>query len=100
MNKFTMFTDAIEDDGDIFMPQPGGTPAFWLASEGYDVWLDGNRGTLYQRHHKNESITEEEYWDFSYTDMALVDQVAQINYITGFTGRESLSYVGKSMGTM
>jgi pimeloyl-ACP methyl ester carboxylesterase len=71
-----------------------------LYKAGFDVWIDGNRGTIYQRGHDNAEITQEEYWNFSSTEMALEDQPAQIEYILETTGKDSLAYVGYSMGTM
>ena len=70
-----------------------------ILEAGFDVWIDGNRGTLYQRDHINESIDEKEYWDFSFYEMGLYDIPAEIEYITDFTGQESLSYIGKSLST-
>lgn len=43
-----------------------------LHDEGYDIWLDGNRGTIYQRGHKYP-VSQEIYWDFSYSDMGVED---------------------------
>ena len=62
--------------------------------------MDGNRGTLYNRDHTDKNISEEKYWDFDVTNMALEDQTAQIEYILAATQSDSISYVGYSMGTM
>ena len=71
---------------------------------GFDVWIDGNRGTKYQRETveylaTGEQIPDDEFWDFTAMDMGLYDQPAQIEYILSATGKESLSYFGYSMGT-
>ena len=67
--------------------------------EGYDIWIEGNRGTIWQRDHTDADITAEEYWDFSFYDMATQDIMAEVEYILGATGEESLSFVGYSMST-
>jgi lysosomal acid lipase/cholesteryl ester hydrolase len=71
-----------------------------LINAGFDVWLDGNRGTLYQRETTPEQLEEAEFWDFTAMDMGMYDQPAQIEYILEQTGKESLSFWGYSMGTM
>jgi hypothetical protein len=43
--------------------------ALWDA--GYDVWIDGNRGTTYNRGHVNADISQKEYWDFTTIDMGI-----------------------------
>ena len=43
-----MYKDALAEGlGDELMPQPGDAFVVGLVNAGYDVWLDGNRGTLY-----------------------------------------------------
>lgn len=90
-----------EDKDRIFpMPEPHVSLPIRLFDEGYDVWIDGNRGGLYQRGHSDEDITQEKYWDWGMNQQGIEDQGAQIEYIIGATGQESLNYVGYSMGTM
>ena len=71
--------------------------AFW--NEGYDIWIQGNKGTVYQDGHTDPDISPADYWDFSYYDMGTEDIVAEIEYILAITGQESLSFIGYSMST-
>jgi hypothetical protein len=68
------------------MPEPSTALPIALFNEGFDVWLDGNRGTIYQRGHKSLDNTSAEYWDFGIIEQGSEDQVAQINYIIDTTG--------------
>ena len=56
---------------------------FW---EGYDIWLDGNRGTEYQKGHTNANISDADYWDFSFHQMALEDMLAEVDFVVDMTG--------------
>lgn len=38
--------------------------AFFLADEGYDVWLANARGSLYSRCHVEFTTDQREYWNF------------------------------------
>ena len=42
----------------------------------------------------------EAFWDFSWDEMAKYDFPANINYVLGWTGRPTLTYVGHSQGTI
>ncbi len=73
--------------------------AFILANLGYDVWLGNNRGNKYSKNHKNISIKEKKFWDFSFHEMGLYDLPAIIDYIRTTTGVEKITYIGHSQGT-
>ncbi|OWZ21788.1 Lipase [Phytophthora megakarya] len=74
--------------------------AFVLADAGYDVWLGNNRGTTWSNQHKTYTTDDDEYWAFSWQEMALYDMPAMINYVLITSGRPTLTYVGHSEGTM
>ncbi|KAL4157991.1 hypothetical protein PRNP1_003771 [Phytophthora ramorum] len=74
--------------------------AFVLADAGYDVWLGNNRGTTWSNQHVTYTTDDDEYWAFSWQEMALNDMPAMINYVLDSTGHSTLSYVGHSEGTM
>lgn len=40
------------------------TLAYVLADHGFDVWLPNGRGSIYSRDHVNESISQQQYWNF------------------------------------
>uniref|UniRef100_A0A8D0H7P1 Lipase n=1 Tax=Sphenodon punctatus TaxID=8508 RepID=A0A8D0H7P1_SPHPU len=71
---------------------------FILADAGYDVWMGNNRGTSFSRRHQKFSVDQEEFWDFSFQEMAKYDLPAMIFFILQKTGQKQLHYVGYSQG--
>ena len=74
------------------------SPAFYLANQGYDVWLGNTRGNKYSREHKTLNPNKKEFWDFSFKEMAK-DAKAQISHVLKDTKFEKVAYVGHSQGT-
>lgn len=74
--------------------------AYLLADAGYDVWLGNNRGTTWSREHLDYTDSDDEFWDFSWEQMAAYDMPAMVNYVLDQTGRPTLSYIGHSEGNM
>ena len=76
------------------------SPAFILAKRGYDVWLGNHRGTKYARDHERlDPDKDEEFWQFSFPEMAEYDMPANVDYVRNVTGMKKVSYVGHSQGT-
>lgn len=68
-----------------------------LADYGYDLWFSNNRGTWYSQGHVSlDPTTDGEYWDFSWADMGLYDDTANIRTIQEATGVQKLFYMGWS----
>lgn len=67
-----------------------------LFDQGFDVWLASNRGTKYCKEHVTLSYDQPEYWDWTWAEFGLYDDVANIKAIKEHTGKPKVSYVGMS----
>jgi len=77
-----------------------GAPGFRLAEQGYDVWLGNFRGNHYGREHATlDPDKDNEFWQFSWDEMAKVDLPTMLRYVLEETGKEKIFYVGHSLGT-
>jgi len=53
-----------------------------LAEYGYDMWFSNNRGTWYSQDHVSlDAANDPEYWLYTWADMGLYDDVANIKAI-------------------
>ncbi|XP_064572470.1 lysosomal acid lipase/cholesteryl ester hydrolase [Zonotrichia leucophrys gambelii] len=72
---------------------------FMLADAGYDVWLGNSRGNTWSRKHTHFTVKQEEFWVFSFDEMAKYDIPASVDFILKKTGQEQVFYIGHSQGT-
>lgn len=82
-----------------------------LLDRGYDIWMGNNRGTRYSNvnprfpdadnpdslHYKRHNF---EKYDYSWQEMGLYDQPANIEKIIEVTKAPKVTYVGYSQGTV
>ena len=68
--------------------------AFFLAKQGYDVWLGNNRTCKLEYGHLDTNSSE--FWNWSLDELAKFDVPAMVNYILYSTKLTKLSYIGHS----
>ncbi|KAF5298366.1 hypothetical protein FQR65_LT01144 [Abscondita terminalis] len=80
---------------------PKNSWGFFLADQGFDVWLANYRGSTWSRKHKslNPDLNSKTFFDYSFQEIGKYDVPANIDYILKTTKREKLFYIGHSMGT-
>ncbi len=72
-------------------------PGFVLANKGYDVWLGNIRGNRYSN--AALSKAKQDYWEFSFDELAKYDLTASFRFIAEKTGQK-INYIGHSQGTL
>uniref|UniRef100_A0A646QF92 Lipase n=1 Tax=Hemiscolopendra marginata TaxID=943146 RepID=A0A646QF92_9MYRI len=87
------------DSASFIANTPDKNLPYLLAEKGYDVWLGNMRGCSLSQKHENLTTDDEEYWDFSFDEMAKYDIPSMTDYIIKKTGFKKIQYIGHSMGT-
>ena len=76
-----------------------------LVNAGYDLWLNNSRGNRYSRDHQEIDVDEcswdqlQEYFRFSFSELAEFDQPALWEYVQSVTKVQKITYIGHSQGT-
>lgn len=72
-----------------------------LVDAGYDIWIGNNRGTMYSWDHVTlDSAKDPAYWDWTWAQMGLYDDTANITAIKKAAGVDKIFYLGYSQGTI
>uniref|UniRef100_A0A4X2K541 Lipase n=1 Tax=Vombatus ursinus TaxID=29139 RepID=A0A4X2K541_VOMUR len=74
-------------------------PSNSLAFTGCDVWLGNSRGNAWSSRHSFLSVNSDQFWAFSFDEMATYDLPATIDFIGRKTGQKEMYYIGHSQGT-
>ena len=71
-----------------------------LVDAGYDIWISNNRGGMYSQDHETlDAVADSDYWDWTYFDMGLYDDPANVKLVKQKSGQEKIFYIGYSQGT-
>ncbi|XP_036325072.1 lipase 3-like [Rhagoletis pomonella] len=100
-NKTVLFLQhgLISSSDDWILAGPDKALAYLAADAGYDVWLGNFRGITYSRRHVSRSPEKKAFWRFSFHELGIYDLPAMFEYVLRTTMKDSLHYVGHSMGT-
>jgi pimeloyl-ACP methyl ester carboxylesterase len=99
-NPPILIQHGIFDSADFVVAHgPESSPAFYLANQGYDVWVANSRGNKYSRQHTTlNPDKDKKFWDYSFFDM-INDYKANIQFVLQKTGTKKIPVIGHSQGT-
>ncbi|XP_074041307.1 lysosomal acid lipase/cholesteryl ester hydrolase [Leptinotarsa decemlineata] len=78
--------------------RPEKSLAFFLADQGFEVWIPSFRASQYSLRHKTLTINDDDFWKFSFYELGVYDLSALSKFVKKTTGRKAL-YVGYSTGS-
>lgn len=84
---------------DFVMTGPKIALAYYLADNGFDVWMGNARGNKHSTNHTRLSTDSPEFWTFSWHEIGFYDLPAMIDFVLAATGASKIFYVGHSQGT-
>lgn len=84
---------------DFVMTGPKIALAYYLADNGFDVWMGNARGNKHSTNHTRLSADSREFWTFSWHEIGFYDLPAMIDFVLAATGALKTFYVGHSQGT-
>jgi len=91
----------LSSSADWVVTGPDHAMAYYLADNGYDVWMGNFRGNIYSQDHVDEGWKMDgKYWHFSWDQMAEYDLPTMLKHAMEITGQEKFYYIGHSMGTL
>lgn len=83
---------------DFLASGPQTALTYYLADNGFDVWLGNARGTKFCLEHEKLSPNSKEFWDFSFHEIGLHDVSSMLNYMLEQTKEQKTFYIGHSQG--
>jgi pimeloyl-ACP methyl ester carboxylesterase len=111
-NVVLMLTGVLCDSKSFFDYHPDESLGDYFLERGYDVFAGTWRGGIYSMGHEQPNISDEDYWNFDYEELAAYDLPAFYNGIAKIKGWEEdwtdnserlptkkITYVGHSMGS-
>lgn len=72
--------------------------AYYLADQGYDVWLGNVRGSKYCQKHDKLDNSSKKFWKFSFHEIGLYDVSTMLDFVLDHTKETKTFYVGHSQG--
>lgn len=96
-----MLQHGLTGSSDDWFINSQGSVGFHMANQGYDVWVGNNRGNKYSKTYNNPNITDQEFYNYSFTELGTMDQPAFFNHILSqySEANTQVYYFGHSQGT-
>eukprot|EP01137_Pigoraptor_chileana_P008056 Opistho-2@54370 len=80
----------------IFVSNQEDSITFYLADQGFDVWLGNNRGVVPK--HQALHAGERQFWDWSLDELGKYDFPALVHFVCAQSQHEKCTYIGHSQG--